>query len=250
MRRRVVSLAVAAVIVAGCSSDVTDTEEYRALEERLGELEAENLRLSAEVAELTQGDSMLEVEVFYECTDATPPEGIAPPMSPTGGSPLIPIAGVTLHGAPFMDRGTPVEEFKWGCGFEVEPASLIDGLFFEQSQYWDEGAVWWDTNDGQERWIELELEGTFTVDAAIVQADDNDSYLLSYRDPQTGEWEPLWHVPAAYLFGMQTRPNPGDNTERHEFDEPVATDRLRFEADSGDNLFSVSEIQVFGTPAD
>ena len=52
-----------------------------------------------------------------------------------------------------------MEEFKWGCGFVVEPESLIDGLFFPRSQYWDEGAVWWDTNDGRERWIELDLGG-------------------------------------------------------------------------------------------
>ena len=169
--------------------------------------------------------------------------------APAKGSPRIPIVAVNLHGAPFMERGPGVEEFKWGCGFVVEPETLPDlAALFPRSQYWDEGAVWWDTNDGQERWISiLYLGGVFTIDAAIVQADDNDSYLLSYRDLGTGEWVPLWQVPPSYAFGMQTRPNAADGSARQGFDALVLTDRLRFEADWGDNLYLVSEIQVFGT---
>jgi hypothetical protein len=44
---------------------------------------------------------------------------------------------------------------------------------------------------------------------------------------------------------MDTRPNPLDHTERKVFAEPVTTDLLRFEAWSGDGMYSVSEIQVF-----
>ena len=146
-----------------------------------------------------------------------------------------------------MERGDPIEEFKWGCGFVVEPETLADGLLFPRGQGWDNGAVWWDTNDGQERWIELDLGGIFTIDAAIVQADDNDSYLLSYRDLETGAWVPMWSLPAPSGGGMQTRPDPGDSSARQVFDPPITTDRLRFEADEGDNLYAVSEIQVFGT---
>jgi len=185
--------------------------------------------------------------VFYECTGAEPPQGVAPSAGTGEGSPQIPIAAVTLQGAAFMERADPVEAYKWGCGFVVEPESLIDGLFFPRSQYWDEGAVWWDTNDGQERWIELDLGAVFTIDAAVVQADDNDSYLLSYRDLASGEWVTMWSIPPSYAFGMQTRPNPDDNTARQVIDPPIRTNRLRFEADQGDNLYSVSEIQVFGT---
>jgi len=185
--------------------------------------------------------------VFYQCTSDEPPVGIAPPAGSGEGSPQIPIVAVTLHGAAFMQRGDGVEEFKWGCGFVVEPESLIDGLFFPRSQYWDEGAVWWDSGDGGERWIELDLGDVFTIDAAVVQADDNDSYLLSYRDLETGEWVTMWSIPPSYGFGMQTRPDPADDSARQGFDPPISTDRLRFEADQGDNLYSVSEIQAFGT---
>ena len=225
---------------------VSETAEYQALERRVDELEVQVDELRTEVDQLL-GGLTVEPAVFYECTSDEPPVGIMPPAGSGEGSPQIPIGAVALHGAAFMERADPVEEFKWGCGFVVEAESLIDGLFFPASQYWDEGAVWWDTNDGQERWIELDLGDTFTIDAAIVQADDNDSYLLSYRDLGTGEWVTMWSIPAPGGFGMQTRPNPADNTARQVIDPPIITDRLRFEADQGDNLYSVSEIQVFGT---
>lgn len=248
VRPRIALLAVLLATMSACSLDVTETDAYQALEARLTDLEAENESLAVEIAEL-RGDARYETAVSYECTADEPPGGMASPADSTDGSPRIPFVEVTLQGAPFMERQAPLEEFKWGCGFVVEAESVGDGLFFAPSQYWDEGAVWWDSNDGQERWIELGLGGTFTIDSAIVQADDNDSYLLSYRDLQTGEWVLLWNVPTECCFGMQTRPNSRNNTERHAFDGPVTTDRLRFVAGSGDNLFSVSEIQVFGIPA-
>jgi hypothetical protein len=117
---------------------------------------------------------------------------------------------------------------------------------------WDEGAVWWE--DGAlgvaaGGWIEVQLAGTWRIDAAIVQADDNDAYLLFYRDLATGTWKPLGPVPVAGGGGMQTRPNPADNTERMTLARPVTTDALRFEATEGDLMYSVSEIQAFGIPS-
>jgi hypothetical protein len=92
-------------------------------------------------------------------------------------------------------------------------------------------------------------EGRYTLDGAIVQADNNDAYLLSYRDPDTGNWLPLWTVPPAYSFGMATRPGPLDATKRQVLPRIVTTDAVRLEAEFGDGMYSVAEIQLFGVPA-
>ena len=81
----------------------------------------------------------------------------------------------------------------------------------------------------------------------IVQADDNDAYRVEYW---TGTaWQSAWEVPNydAYGWGLQTRPNPDNNTEKYLLPSPITTDKLRFMATSGDNCYSVSEIQAFGT---
>jgi hypothetical protein len=83
-----------------------------------------------------------------------------------------------------------------------------------------------------------------------VQADNNDAYLLSYRDLRTGDWLPLWTVPPAYSFGMATRPDPLDDARRQTLPRIVSTNAVRLEAEFGDGLYSVSEIQLFGEPSD
>jgi hypothetical protein len=178
---------------------------------------------------------------------------IVPGSSGLAGSPRAPVARVTLRGSPFFDRAADEADMRWGMGLIVSPDSLVDGGFFDRSRQWDEGAVWWaegPEGGAMDRWIEIDLRGAYTIDSAIVQADDNDSYLLSYRDLETGAWEELWTIPVAGGFGMQTRPNPSDGTERQTLAHPVTTDTLRFEALEGDGLYSVSEIQVFGHPSD
>jgi hypothetical protein len=83
-----------------------------------------------------------------------------------------------------------------------------------------------------------------------VQADNNDAYLLSYRDLKTGDWQPLWTVPPAFSFGMATRPDPLDDARRQTLPRIVSTSAVRLEAEFGDGMYSVSEIQLFGEPSD
>lgn len=80
----------------------------------------------------------------------------------------------------------------------------------------------------------------------IVQADDNDAYRVEYWDGSA--WQTAWEVPNyyAYGWGLQTRPNPDNNNEKYSLPSPIMTDKLRFLATSGDNGYSVSEIQAFG----
>jgi hypothetical protein len=167
-------------------------------------------------------------------------------------SPWIPAAKVTLHGGPFFTRVAGVADEPWSSTLPADPATVVDGLFLPECQLWTEGTVWWEgaTSDPSSRaWIEIDLGGTFVLDAAVVQADVNDGYRLSYRDPETAEWTPLWDVPLGEAGGMATRPQLGDASVRWPLARTVVTDALRFEETSGDAQYSVSEIAVFGQPA-
>ncbi|MDH3398343.1 MAG: hypothetical protein OEM81_11005, partial [Acidimicrobiia bacterium] len=167
---------------------------------------------------------------------------------------LLPVETVRLEGGAFFERATADVDSRRGFGLMVAPETLADDLFFDRGWQWDEGPLWWEGGavnpvwgDAQPRWIELDLGGSVTIGSAVVQADDNDEYLLSYRDLTSGEWEPLWRIPSSPR-NLPARTNTARHIERTVFPEPVATDRLRFEAWSGDGMYSVSEIQVFAAP--
>jgi len=196
-------------------------------------------------------------------TLVVPPTPVPPPLrdlaadgaaaSPgPGRSPWIRAAKVTLHGGRFFTRVVGVADEPWSSTPPAAAASVADGLFLPECQLWTEGTVWWEetTSDPSSRaWIEFDLGGPFALDAAVVQADVNDEYRLSYRDPETGEWVLLWDVPLGEAGGMATRPHQGDASVRWPLARPVVTDALRFEAMGGDAQYSVSEIAVFGMPA-
>lgn len=127
-------------------------------------------------------------------------------------------------------------------------STLTDGAFLSRGTLWQENTVWW---NGLEPTIEIDLGAQYNLGAAIVQADDNDAYRLLYWNADSNSWDVLWDVPNFDEFGsgMQTRPNPEDDTAVFMFDAPVLTNKIRFVTISGDTSYSVSEIQVFTIPA-
>lgn len=152
-------------------------------------------------------------------------------------------ADVQLKGAPFFTNG-------WGGGLIVSKDIVVDGLFLPRGHQWDQGAVWWDSLDNRDRHIEIDLGGLCDIESFIVQADDNDAYELFYWDRTADAWALAWAVPNynVYGWGMQTRPNPADDTERYVLPAPIMTDALLFRGNQadGDKLFAVSEVQAFG----
>jgi hypothetical protein len=136
--------------------------------------------------------------------------------------------------------------------------SVIDnGVFLPESTAYGSstaiaGAVEWTTTDGGQvgsgnapTTLEIDLGGFFAISGAIMQADNNDSYLLQYRDPSTNTWLTLWTVPGVAGFGFTTRPNPDQTTFQPL--GPIVTDAVRISATSGDSALGVSEIQLNGT---
>jgi hypothetical protein len=122
-------------------------------------------------------------------------------------------------------------------------STLTDGLFLPAGTQWQSGTVWW---SGLSSRFEIDLGGTVEVMGAVVQADNNDTYRMWYRDLATGDYVDLWTVAATGGAGMRTRPNPGNNGEIFYFDTSVLTDSIRIGAIGGDNAYSLSEVQVWG----
>ncbi len=122
-------------------------------------------------------------------------------------------------------------------------STLTDGVFRPAGTHWQTGTVWW---SGTSVMLQVDLNGATELSGAIVQADNNDTYRLWYRDLVTGNYAELWTVAAVGGAGMRTRPDPSDNTEIHLFAAPVITDTIRIAAIGGDGAYSLSEVQVWG----
>jgi len=150
---------------------------------------------------------------------------------------------VTLNGS------YPIYQYPGGnlCGStppQAAAATVVDGLFFTEMTCYQSGGVYWHTLGNN---ITIDLAGTFRISSAIVQADDNDTYTLQYRDT-AGVYRDWWNIPTAGTFGLITRPN-GNQTTRQSLASVLATG-LRFLAPvgSGDGEYAVSEIQAYGAP--
>ncbi len=127
----------------------------------------------------------------------------------------------------------------------ASPSSITDGEFRPRGTQWQDGTVWW---NGLAPSLEIDLQETYTITGLIVQADDNDTYQIQFRRPSDGSWLVVWTLPIASGGGMQTRPNPANDTQVFQLAAPVDADKIRVLAISGNNLFSVSEVQAFGAP--
>lgn len=138
----------------------------------------------------------------------------------------------------------------WGGGLTVDEQTITDGVFLPRGQQWDQGAVWWDSTTAGGQCIFIDLDGVYEISSFIVQADDNDAYRLFYRDLATNSWQLAWDVPSAPDYGMQTRPNPLDDTEEYVLPSPIVTNYLKLMGDDDDpytdHLYAVSEIQAYG----
>ena len=133
---------------------------------------------------------------------------------------------------------------------------LDDGVFTLESTTFGNAvnqSVQWTTLDGQPAnganvptTLQIDLGGFFSISGAIMQADDNDSYLLQYHDTSNNTWINLWTVPAIGAgSGFRTRPNSDQVTFQPL--GPVTTDAVRISALSGDTALGMSELQLNGS---
>ncbi len=128
----------------------------------------------------------------------------------------------------------------WGPGSVAsDKTQVADGVFAAANSQWNSSGFWWDQDpsvNASPVSLELLLDATYEINRFVVQADDNDSYTLEFWDGSA--WQLAWTIPAVFTFGYETRDSG--------LLASISTDRLRFTATSGDNYYSVNEIQAFG----
>ncbi|WP_432736556.1 hypothetical protein [Maridesulfovibrio sp. FT414] len=119
---------------------------------------------------------------------------------------------------------------------------INDGLV-EDGTRWSRNSVWW---KGTGAAIEISLNGQQIISSISIQADSNDEYRVDYWDSVSGSWQLAFSAEVTktaendWLSGLDLRESASGLG--------IVTDRLRIAAVSGDNLYSVSEVQAFGTP--
>lgn len=137
-----------------------------------------------------------------------------------------------IHGT--LRPGSP-----WGLNSTASSlVAPVDGIFAPNQQQWNNGSFWWDEDPAVTRaklYYEMQLDHAYTVNRFVVQADDNESYLLEYWDG--GGWQTAFAVATLPSFGLVTRDSGLIGS--------ITTDRFRFSATGGDNYYAVSEIQAF-----
>jgi hypothetical protein len=166
---------------------------------------------------------------------------IASSLSGAMAANIIPgnVTATTITGTPGVLRaGSP-----WVPGSApTDFLSPTDGIFRPENTQWNNGSLWWDddpTINSSPLSFVVQLSASFTLDSFVIQADDNDSYLVEFWDGSA--WQNLWTVPAVFTFGLVTRTSgvlPA-----------IITDRFRFSAVSGDNYYAISEFQAFEAAA-
>jgi hypothetical protein len=134
-----------------------------------------------------------------------------------------------------------------GSGPAIQ-SNAVNDLFLPTGTQWNAPGSWWWDQDlsvnpdladyAAPMGLTITLNGSYTVNRFVVQADDNDTYRLEYWDGSA--WLLAWDIPNAPGFGMQTRDSG--------IIAPLTFSKLRFYATGGDNYYSVSEIQAFAVP--
>ena len=144
------------------------------------------------------------------------------------------------QGAPVSVTGVVGTPSVGWPNFPVAALSTItDGLFVGNGTHWQQGTVWWDerNQDAVNNIIEIDLGGTYLISGLAIEADNNDEYLISYRN-FAGTWVNCCVAGAANnFFGMLTRSGSGFNLQATAF---------RIDARFGDLYYSVSEFQAIG----
>lgn len=128
----------------------------------------------------------------------------------------------------------------WAPGSLADADSIVDGNFVAAGATWNIGTWWWDATSSVNPnpvSTTIFMSSAFSLDRFVLQGDNNDVYRIDWWDGAA--WLPAYTAPLAAGAGMRTRDSG--------LLAPITTDRLRITAVSGDNYYSISEIQAFGT---
>jgi hypothetical protein len=154
---------------------------------------------------------------------------------------IAPLAGATnvAGGAAVTTSGPGFGNSDgWCCGALASPSTVTDGLTLPTGQQWNTGTVFW-SGDGKDTvdTLTITLAGAATVNQLFLQADNNDSYAVSYLGLDSA-----WHSLVSIDPNSDSSWGLGDNTAS--FSAITAT-AFQIQA-SGDGAYSVAEFQATG----
>jgi hypothetical protein len=131
-----------------------------------------------------------------------------------------PLPGNLLAGATVETSGVPHTD------------RLVDGKAAQEGDFWDTAvSARFDKPDAHVTW---DLGQAKPIRCALVQGDNNDSYLLS-GSLDGKDWKPLWEGGPTTGAGMRLRQGKMEGNARY----------VRLTASGGDRLYSVGEVAVF-----
>jgi hypothetical protein len=141
-------------------------------------------------------------------------------------------SNITLNGTFYTDGGS------WGSGNILPTSTVVNGIFVPEETQWNLAGIWWNGSDNPNNNFVINLGGQFSITSFQVQADDNDTYRISYLSG--ANWIDAYDVPQDPSWGLVTRPLYTLNT-------PIITSELMVTATSGDGYYSVSQVVANGT---
>jgi hypothetical protein len=142
-------------------------------------------------------------------------------------------ANVVINGSGFGNSGG------WCCG-SLQPSSIVNGTPQADGTQWNVGTAFWtgsgsgDTADT----ITINLAHTSSVSGIVLQADDNDTYNISYWGGSS--WVNLATVGTYGSWGLVTRPEISFGS--------ITTNAFQITGNSGDGYYAVGQFEAFGAP--
>lgn len=146
---------------------------------------------------------------------------------------------------------TPAGISAGGGTYYHDKALIIDGLFPAEGSVWtgSQCVYWYGTGP----WFTIDLGNSYWVEDIVVQVDNNDNYKVDYSTDGSS-WTNLLYISSGYGeigWGMDTMSTISGDPEyisQLDFSAKVEARYLKIYATGGDNMYSVSELQAYGTP--
>jgi len=138
----------------------------------------------------------------------------------------------------------------WGTGVLAAPNAITNGTFLPIGNQWDTNTVYWTSTSS---YLQVNLNGNYNIGNVVLEADNNDSYQISYL--HNGTWTTLADLSptiSGTVNGNGTINQTGSvswGLGLNGVGQSITTSSFRIQAVSGDSSYGVGQFQAYGTPA-
>ena len=119
-------------------------------------------------------------------------------------------------------------------------SSITSGVFAAEGSLWCNNSVWWDAHVSprSSNFLVVDLGSAFNIGNIVLQADNNDQYVVDMRLGSSGDWlNPL-------MFGASPIPGGGISTRSALDGGGFEASQLRIRATAGEGWYAISQISV------